>query len=322
MRTLAACMFLPGLIAAGAAGAEEKYPARPVRLLVGFAPGSGADFMARTVGQKLGDAWGQQVVVDNRPGGNGVIASETLVRARPDGQTLIVVSIGHATAAALNPKLPYDVARDFAGVTLLTDTANVLIVAPALGVKTMREFIDLAKARPGQLNFGSGGGVGSGSHMNTELFNQRAGISTVHVKYKGAADVMTNMIGGAVHYYFAPITAAVPLIRAGRILGLAVTTKERTAAAPELPTVAESGLPGFDYNNWYGMLAPAGTPAALKRRIAGDVARVLELREVKEHLLSQGATPHPTAPEAFDRMIREETARMAKLIRDAGIRLE
>ena len=313
---------LAALLLAGAVQAQDKFPGRPVRLLVGFAPGSGTDFLARAVGQKLADHWGQQVVVDNRPGANGAIAAEILARARPDGQTLIVVAIGHATSAALNPKLPYDVAKDFAGITQLADVANVLIAAPSLGVKTMREFIDLAKARPGQLNYGSGGGVGSGSHMNTELFNHLAGINTVHVKYKGATDVMTNMIGGSVHFYFAPITAAVPLIRAGRITGLAVSTKERTAAAPELPTVSEAGLPGFDYNNWYGMLAPAGTPAALKARISADVARVLALREVKEHLLSQGATPHATTPEAFDRLIREETARMAKLIRDAGIRIE
>ena len=321
MRVFGALLMSAWLIT-GTVQAQEKFPLRPVRLLVGFAPGSGTDFLARAIGHKLADQWSQQVVVDNRPGANGAIATEILARARPDGQTLIVVAIGHATSAALNPKLPYDVAKDFSGITLLADVANVLVAAPSLGVKTMREFIELAKSRPGQLNYGSGGGVGSGSHMNTELFNYSAGINTVHVKYKGATDVMTNMIGGSVHFYFAPITAAVPLIRAGRITGLAVSTKERTAAAPELPTVSESGLPGFDYNNWYGMLAPAAVPSALKNRIASDVARVLALREVKEHLLSQGATPPATLPGAFDLMVREETARMAKLIRDAGIRIE
>lgn len=309
------------LAAAGAVDAQEKFPSKPIRVLVGFTAGSVTDLLARTVGQKMSENWAQQVVVDNRPGAGGVIASEILKRATPDGYTLLVISSGHAVNASLYSKLPYDTLKDFAGITFLADVPNVLIATPALGLKSVRELIELAKSKPGQINYGSAG-VGSGTHMNGEQFKLDAGINVVHVPFKGSPEAIANTISGGVHYYFAPITGAAPMIKAGRVTALGVSTKNRSPALPETPTVAESGLPGFDFSVWYGLLAPAKTAKDLKDKLAKEVARILALQDVKERLLTQGATLHPTSPEEFDAFIRNEVARMAKVVRTAGIRAD
>ncbi len=309
------------LLAAGAVHAQEKFPNKPIRILVGFTAGSVTDLLARTIGHKMSENWGQQVVVDNRPGAGGVIASEILKRATPDGYTLLVVSSGHAVNASLYSKLPYDTLKDFAGITFLADVPNVLIATPALGLKSARDLIELAKSKPGQINYGSAG-VGSGTHMNGEQFKLDAGINVVHVPFKGSPEAIANTISGGVHYYFAPITGAAPLVKAGRVTALGVSTKNRSPALPEIPTVAESGLPGFDFSVWYGLLAPAKTPKDLKDKLAKEVARILALQDVKERLLTQGATLHPTSPEEFDAFIKNEVARMAKVVRTAGIRAD
>lgn len=310
------------LLAAGTVCAQENFPNKPVRVLVGFTAGSVTDFLARAVGQKLSEGWGQQIVVDNRAGAAGVIASEILRNASPDGYTLMVVSSGHAVNASLYSKLPYDTLKDFAGITLVADVPDVLVVTPSLGLKSVRGLIDLAKAKPGQINYGSAG-IGSGTHMNGEVFKLAASINVVHVPFKGSPEAITNTISGSVQFYFAPITGVVQLLKAGKITGLAVSTKDRSPVLPDLPTVAESGdLPGFDYSVWYGLVGPAKLQKNLKDKFAREVARILTLPDVKERMLIQGATSHPTTPDEFDAFIMSEVTRFGKIIKAAGIRVD
>ncbi len=316
--TLAAGVLL---LAAGAVHAQEKFPNKPIRTLVGFAPGTVTDILARTVGQKMSENWGQPVVVDNRPGAGGMIASEMLTRATPDGHTLIMVSIGHAAHVSLYSKLPYDTLKDFAGVTLVADVPIVLVIAPNVPAKSVPDLIALAKSKPGQYNFGSVG-VGSGSHLAAEMFKSIAGIDIVHIPFKMLGDVFPELLGGRVHLYLFPVPAAMPMLKEGRLRPLAVASLERAAALPDVPTTAEAGLPGFDYSLWNGLLAPGKTPKGLKEKLAKEVARILALQDVKERLLTQGATPHPTSPEESDAFIRNEVARMAKVIKEAGIKAQ
>ena len=299
----------------------QTYPSRPIRVIVPCTPGSGSDIVARLIGPKLYESWGQQVVVDNRPSAGGVIASEILLNATPDGHTLMMVSIGHAVNASLYSKLPYDTVKDFAGITLVADVPNVLVATPSLGLKSVRDLVALAKSKPGQINYGSAG-VGSGTHMNGEQFKLAAGINVVHVPFKGTPEAITNTIGGGVQYFFAPITAAVPLVKGGKVTGLAVSTKNRSPVLPDVPTVAESGLPGFDFNLWTGLLGPAKLPKDVKEKIAKEVARILALQDVKERMLIQGATPHPTSPTEFDAFIKNEVGRLAKVVKASGAKAD
>ena len=316
--TVAACALS---LAAGAAATQDKFPTKPIRMLVPFSAGSATDFFARAIGQKIAENWGQQVVVDNRPSAGGVIASELLLNSTADGHTLMMVSIGHAVNASLYSKLPYDTIKDFAGITLVADVPNVLVATPALALKSVKDLIDLAKTKPGQINYGSAG-VGSGTHMNGEQFKLAANINVVHVPFKGTPEALTNVIGGSVQYFFAPITAAVPLVKGGKVTALAVTTKNRTPVLPELPTVAEAGLPGFDFNLWTGLLGPGKLPKDVKEKIAGEVARVLALQDVKDRLLTQGATPHTMSPAQFDAFIKGEVERLAKVVKASGARAD
>jgi tripartite-type tricarboxylate transporter receptor subunit TctC len=309
------------LLAAGAAGAQDKFPSKPIRMLVTVSAGSAIDFLGRLVGQKISESWGQQVVVDNRPSAGGIIASELLLNAIPDGHTIMIVSIGHAVNASLYSKLPYNTVKDFAGITLVADVPNVLIATPSLGLKSVRDLIALAKAKPGQINYGSAG-VGSGTHMNGEQFKLAAGIDVVHVPFKGTPEAITNTIGGSVQYFFAPITAAVPLVKGGKIIGLAVSTIKRSPVLPDVPAVAESGLPGFDFNLWTGLLGPAKLPKDVKEKIAKEVAHILALQDVKERMLTQGATAHPTSPTEFDAFIKNEVERLAKVVKASGAKAD
>lgn len=304
------------LLCMGTAHAQEKYPARSIRILVGFGPGSGTDVLARTVGQKMADRWGQSVVVDNRAGASGVIATELLARASADGYTLALVAIGHAFNAAAGTRLPYDSLKDFAGVTMVADIPNVLVVSPALRIKTMRELMDLGRSR--QLSWASAG-VGSAGHLNGELFNLTVGIKTTHVPFKGMPDALTSLVGQHVEFVFSSITAAVNLVKSDRLVALAVSSKARSPVLPDVPTMAEAGLRNFSFTSWYGLLAPAKTPKAVKDRLAQEVARILALPDVRERLLALGATPQATTPEAFDDMIRQDVVRLAQLIKDAGL---
>jgi tripartite-type tricarboxylate transporter receptor subunit TctC len=308
------------LAAAQPAVAQQKYPTKPIRMLVPFSAGSQTDILARWIGEKMGDSWGQNVIVDNRPSAGGTIASEYVLGANPDGHTLMMVSTGHAGNATLYSKLSYDTVKDFAGISQVASVPNILVVAPALGAKSIKELIALAKSKPAQFNFSSAG-IGSGTQINGEMFKLAAGISATHIAYKGAPEALNNVIGGSVQFCFSPVLVAAGQIRAGRVLALAVSTAARSPMFPDVPTVAEAGVPGFDYDQWYGLLASAKTPRPLINLVNKEVVRILNLPDIKERMLSQGATPKPTTPEQFDAFIRAEVKKFATVIIAAGARV-
>jgi len=321
MRTVLTYTTCALVLAAGAAVAQEKFPSRPLRIVVGFGAGSATDILSREVAVKMADRWNQGVVVDNRPGAGAVIASEMLARASADGHTLAMVSLGHAFNPSYLAKLPYDTLKDFAGVSTVADIPNVLVVAPALKIKTMRELIELIKTKPGQMNFSSAG-IGSAAHINGELFNQAAGVKVQHVPFKSMPEALTNTIGGNIQFVFASVSAAVALVKSEKLIALAVSTKTRVAALPEVVPMAEAGLPGFDFTAWYGLLAPAKTTAAVKNALAAEIARIVTLPDTKERLLALGATPRPSTPEQFDHIVRNDVARFAALVKATGIKAE
>jgi len=302
------------------ADAADKYPARPIRMLVPFTPGSQTDILARWMGEKVADSSGFQVVVDNRPSAGGTIASEYVLAANPDGHTLMMVSTGHAGNATMYSKLSYDTIRDFSGITRVASVPNLLVVAPALGPKTVKELIAYAQARPGKINFSSAG-IGSGTQINGEMFRLAAGMEATHVPYKGAPESLNNVISGSVHFCFTPILVAAGQVKAGRVLVLAVSTAKRSPMFPDVPTVAEAGIPGFDYDQWYGVLASAKTPRPLVKTINKEMVRILNLPDIKERMLTQGATPTPTTPEDFDAFIRSEVKKFAKVLIAAGAKI-
>jgi len=312
--------FLVLAVAAGAAGAAEKYPSKPIRMLVPFSAGSQTDILARWIGEKSNESWGQQMVVDNRPSAGGTIASEYVLAANPDGHTLMMVSTGHAGNATLYSKLPYDTVKDFAGITRVASVPNLLVVAPTLGPKSVKELIAYAKARPGQINFSSAG-IGSGSQINGEMFKVAAGFEATHVPYKGAPEALNEAATGRIHFNFSPVLVSAGQVKAGRVVALAVSTARRSPMFPDLPTIAEAGVPGFDYDQWYGMLASARTPRPLINLINKEMVRILNLPDMKERMLTQGATPAPTTPEEFDAFIRSEVKRFAAVLIAAGARI-
>lgn len=310
----AALITAAGTLAAPALAAE--YPTKPIRLIVGFAPGGGTDTTARAMSQKLTDALGQQVVVDNRPGAAGNIAAEIVSKATPDGYTLLM---GTIAALAINPslysKLPFDPIKDFAPITQAVDSTNILSLHPSVPAGSVKELIALAKAKP--LNYGSSG-VGGTGHLAGELFNTMAGVKMTHVPYKGGGPAMIDLVGGQVQLVFATAASAVPQIKGGRIKGIAVTTAKRSALMPDLPTISEAGLPGFDANNWYGVLAPAKTPRAIINRLNSEITKVLAMPDVKTFLFNQGLDPAPGTPEKFGAYIKSETAKWAKVVKASG----
>jgi tripartite-type tricarboxylate transporter receptor subunit TctC len=315
------CMTIMVLaVAAGAAHAADTYPSRPIRMLVPFTPGSQTDILARWIGEKITEKSGHQVVVDNRPSAGGTIASEYVLAANPDGYTLMMVSTGHAGNATMYSKLSYDTIKDFAGISRVASVPNLLVVTPTLGPKSVKDLIAFAKARPGKINFSSAG-IGSGTQINGEMFRLAAGMEATHVPYKGAPESLNNVISGSVHFTFTPILVAAGQVKAGRLLVLAVSTAKRSAMFPDVPTVAEAGVPGFDYDQWYGVLASAKTPRPLVKTVNQEIVRILNLPDIKDRLLSQGAAPSPTTPEEFDAFIRSEVKRFAKVLIAAGARI-
>jgi len=299
----------------------QSYPAKPIRIVVGFTAGSTTDVLARTVGQKLVESWGQQVIVDNRPSAGGIVASTTVATAPPDGYTLLMVSAGHAATAAMYTKLPYDTIKDFAGVNRIANVPSILVVSPALGVKSVKELVALAKTRRGKFNFSSPG-IGSANHLAGELFKTLTGIQAVHIAYKGIPDAMTAVISGAVQFNFSPIVNTLSLSRDGKLLALATSTGKRSPAQPDLPTVAEAGITNYAFDPWFGLLAPAQTPKAVLVKLNGEITRILELPEIRGRLLALGADPAPTTPAGFDTYIRDEVAKFGKIVREAGIKPE
>ena len=306
----------PMISSDGARAAD--WPTKSVRFVVGFAPGGGTDTTARAIAARLSELLGQQVIVDNRAGATGNIATEIVARANPDGYTLLM---GTIAALSVNPslfdKLPFDPQKDLAPITLAVDSTNVLALHPSVPANSVKELIALAKAK--SLNCGSSG-VGATGHLALELFNNMAGTKMVHVPYKGGAPVMIDLLAGNIHLVFATATTAVPHVKAGKLKGIGVTTIKRSSLLPDMPTVSEAGLKGFDANNWYGLLAPAGTPRPLINRLNADVTKVLNMPEVKQFLFNQGLDAHPTTPEEFGAYIRPETKKWAKVVKDAGIK--
>lgn len=306
---------------APAASREPAYPVRPVRFVVPFTAGSATDIMARVITVRLAERWSQPVVVENRPSAGGIVAGRIVAEATPDGHTLMAIGSAFAGSAALYSKLPYDPVKDFAGITQTATTPLVLVVSPALGVKSVVELVALAKQKPGQINFASTG-LGSGPHYATELFKLVAGVGAVHVPYRGSPEALTDTISVRVHFFMSPILAAMPLIKAGRVQALGVTTRERAPSLPEVPTIAEAGVPGYEYQGWYGLLVPGKTPRALIERLAREVHGILELTEVKERIATQGATAKASTPQAFERLIHEEIATRRKVWQTAGVKVE
>ena len=300
------------------AQAQQKFPSKPVRLVVGFSPGSATDITARTVGPKLAELWGQPVLIENRSGAGSTLASAVVAQATPDGHTLLVVSTSFAITAVLQGKnLPYDALRDFRGVTQFGSTTGALTVAPGLGVKSLKEFIAHAQARPGKILFGSAG-AGSGLHMSTERFNMIAGIKAVHVGFKGQPEMIIEVATGRVQYGFPGLGSAMPFIKDGRLLALAVNTPKRSPVLPDVPAVVEV-LPKFERDAAHALLAPARTPRPIVNQISKDVARVLEMPDVKERMQAISFDIAPTTPEEYDRIIRNQIEVFTQVAKAAGL---
>jgi len=312
------------LLAATAAGAQTppQYPVKPIRMIVTAAAGSGPDITARIVGQKLTAALGQSVVIENRPGAGGSIAAELAAKAAPDGYTLVMASAGsHAVSPALYPKLSWDPVRDFVPITIVAVAPNILIVHPSLPVKSVRELIALAKARPGELSFGSGGS-GSTAHLSGELFRTMANINIVHIPFKGAPSAALGVIGGQVEMALLNLPPTLPQVKSGRLKGLAVTTAKRTSAIPELPTIAEAGVPGYEASTWYGVMAPAGTPGEITGRLYTAIIADLRTDDTRARIAADGGEVVGSTPEEFAAVLKRDIAKWTRVVKDSGARAD
>jgi tripartite-type tricarboxylate transporter receptor subunit TctC len=322
-RAIAMLVSLAALALAVAVGAQTPaYPTKPIRLVVPFPPGGATDILARNVAQRLTETWGQSVVVDNRPGAGGNIGTELVAKAAPDGYTLEMGTVGtHAINASLYAKIPFDHVKDFAPVILVAGVPNVLVVNPSLPVNSVQELIAYAKANPGKLNFASSG-PGTSIHLSGELFKVMAGVQMTHVPYKGSAPALADLLGGQVQLMFDNLPPSLPQIKAGKLRPLAVTSLTRAPALPDVPTIAESGLPGFEASSWFGILAPAGTPPAIIAKLNAEVAKWLASPEGKEKLVAIGANAAGGSPEDFARHIQAETAKWAKVVKESGAKVD
>jgi tripartite-type tricarboxylate transporter receptor subunit TctC len=296
------------------AASAQTYPGKPVRLVVAYAAGGTVDIVSRIIAPKLSDNLGQQVIVDNRAGGGAIIGTDVVAKAAPDGYTLLMANPAHAANPALRKKLPYDAVKSFDPVALVALSASFLVVHPSLPVKSVRELVALAKSRPGQLNYASSGTGGAG-YLAMELFKNTTGIDVVHVPYKGAAPALTEVIGGQVPMMFVTAPTVMPHIKAGRLRVLAVSSAKRQTLQPDVPTIAESGYPGFENTDWYGVVAPAGTPAAVIAKLNAEINKLLTLPDVKERIAALGAEIGGGTPEQLGNRIKFEVARWAKVIK-------
>ncbi len=310
------------LAAFAATAHAQGYPAKPLRMIVAYPPGGGTDIVGRMVAQRLGETLGQSVVVENRGGASGNIGTEIAAHAAPDGYTILMGNVApNAINVSLFKDLPFDPVADFAPVSLVASTPNILVVHPSVPARTVKEVIALARAKPGTLNFASAG-VGSSSHLAGELFRILAGAEIVHVPYKGAGPAMVDVLSGQVQLYFATMPAAMPHVKSGKLVPIAVTSASRSQALPELPTVAESGVRGYEASTWYGLLAPARAPDAAVARLHEGVVRILGEHALRERLAEQGFEPVGDSPQEFAAYIKSEIAKWGKVVRDAGIRPE
>jgi tripartite-type tricarboxylate transporter receptor subunit TctC len=314
------CGAFVATVLPGAGARAADYPTKPIRLLVGFAPGGGTDTTARAISQKLTASLGQQVIVDNRPGVSGNIAAEITANAPPDGYTVLLSTIAAlAVNSSLLKKMPFDPIKDLAPVTRAADSTNFLVVHPSVPASSVKDLIALAKAKP--LNGGSSG-VGGAGHLALELFNLQAGTKIVHVPYKGGGPSIIDLLAGNINLIFATGASSINHVKAGKIRALGVTTAKRSAMAPELPTIAEAGLPGFEANNWNGVVVPAKTPRAIINRLNKEFTAALTLPDIKQFLFNQGLDAAPGTPEEFAAYIKSETAKWARVIKAAGIKVE
>jgi tripartite-type tricarboxylate transporter receptor subunit TctC len=299
----------------------QSYPSRPIRLIVPFTAGGGTDISARIVGQRLGERLGTSIVIDNRTGAGGMVGTEIVARASPDGYSLVLVSSSHAINPSLHRTLPYDAVKDFAPVTLVVLSPGILVVNPAIPARSVKEFIDLVRSKPGQLTYASAGN-GTPVHLSMELLKSVAGIDIVHVPYKGSAAVMTDILSGRIAAMIPSVASVLPLVKAGKLNALAVTSRTRTAAAPDVPTMIEAGVPGYDAASWYGLLAPAATPRAIVNRLNAETVRVLRMDDVRERLIGQGLDPVGNSAQEFAARIGEEIAKWRGVVKAAGVKLE
>lgn len=298
----------------------QAYPTKPVRLLVGFSPGSEIDVIGRLIAPELSERLGQRIVQDNRSGAGGTLAGAVAASATADGYTLFLNSVAQAAAAALYPKLSYIPSRDFISVTQITSAPNVLVVSPTQGPKTVQDLIALAKAKPGHISFGHAG-PGSGTHISGEMFLSGAQIKVISTGYKGTPELLADTVTGRIHYSFSPVGSVIGFLKEKRLSALAVTTLVRTPLFPDLPTVAETAIPGFEWDQWYGLFAPAKTPRAVVEKLSKEVGYVLALPDVREKISVRGSVTKASTPEDFDKYFRAQEARISKAIRDSGIKL-
>ncbi len=311
------------LIASLAAGASlaQEYPSRPVRMVVPFSPGGSTDVLARIVGQKLTERSGQPVIIENRAGAGGNIGAEQVARSAPDGYTLLLGGVPHAISASLYSKLPYDMARDLAAIAEVASFPSAIVLHPSLPANSVKELIALARARPGQLSFGSAGN-GSPNHLSLELFQTMAGVRMVHVPYKGSGQLVGDLLAGQVQLASMGLPVAVPHVQSGKLRAIAVTGAARSSLLPEVPTVSEAALPGFEVTSWYGVFAPAGLPADIVAKLNSEIGSAVTAAEVKERLAALGAEPSVKSPDQFGRYVRQEIAKWAKVVKDSGAKAE
>lgn len=314
-------MVVVSLMSACAASSAQNYPARPIRMILGFAPGGSTDLVARVVGQKMAESWGQQVVIDNRPGANGMIGADLVAKASPDGYSLLLSSIGPMAINASLYKMPYDIVADFAPVTYTGNVTNLLVIHPGVAAASVKELIALAKAQPGKLTFGSSG-TGGAPHMAVELFKILANVNVVHVPYKGGGPAMADLVGGQISGSFASMPSSIPFVRAGKLRALAVTAPKRSPAVPEVPTISEAGIPGFSVLDWQGLFTTAKTPPAIVNKLNAEVARILALPDVIEKLAIAGVEIQTSTPQEWGDFVKAEIAKWAKVVKEAGIKVE
>ena len=299
----------------------QAYPSKPVRIISPFAPGGGNDTICRIIAPRLGENLKQQVIIDSRPGANGIVGTEVAARSAPDGYTIILIPSGHAVNASLYKKLPYDSIKDFTPITLVATSPLILVMHPTVPVKNVKELIAFARARPGQLTYSSAG-VGASAHLAGALFETMTGTKMVHVPYKGSALALTDLIGGQVSLSFSTSASAMPHVRSGRLRALAGTGATRSPALPDLPTVAESGAPGYEASLWYGFVGPARMPAEIVQRLNSEIVAVLKLPEVRDRLANEGVEARSTTPEEFAKLLMSDLKRWANVIARAGVRVE
>ena len=313
-------LALAATCAAGGAAAQQ-FPTKPIRLIVPFAPGGATDYMARAIGQKMSESLGQPVLVENKPGANAILGTDLVAKAAPDGHVLLLCAFGHATNPYLIAKLPYDTLKDLAPVTLLVTGPLMLVAHPSLPANNVKELIAYLKANPNKLNFASGG-IGSSQHFAAELMMNMTGTKMTHVAYKGTAPAYVDLLSGTTSLMFDNMVTALPQVKAGKLKAIAVSGAQRASQAPEVPTVAESGLPGYETGIWHGFLTTGGTPKGSVEHLNKEIARAVNLPDVKAGFIERGLLPVGNAPEQFDAFIRNEMAKWSKIIREAGIKAE